>query len=527
MWARIKNSLFLILPLGVFLALWLMFWEPKIAGFIYDDGLYLLGARSLAEGQGYVIREHVPIIKYPPLFPALLSLIWLVWPTFPENLVAFKGFSLICIMLALLIFGFWLRRQGNSRLEAGALVLLIGLHPLIVHWSREVMSEPLYLLLTLAGLYWLDTWRQAPAPGKRRILLLALLSAAAFYTRSAGLSYVTGISVWLLRRYGRQVGLVYIGVVVLLCLPWFLWQELAGSSVVQTDYYWWVPFNQSYALEWMTRLLRSGSADVFFLDAPVKLLQAIGDTIFPLPALPGMDKVRPFVSVSLSLAVLGILFRKLWQEWRNAERKAWVFYLASYLVLLLFWSGQTLSQFHRFLIVVLPLMLWLLLDFLKNRKRYAVYATLCCLLISGSSLWRLGLRSWEHSQYLQLASIIWQDYEDSFRFIDRNLPKNAQLLAQYPMVYSLYTDLRFDLVNMIPRMGVSVSDEVFQRRFAHDLRQTGLRYVLLESFYQGGQDIKPYNEFMDKIIRANPDQYILLYRTPRGFIRLYQVLDKP
>ena len=59
------------------------------AGMFHDDGLYVVTARALAEGQGYRIISlpGSPLqTKYPILFPWLLSLIWRLAPAFPGNL---------------------------------------------------------------------------------------------------------------------------------------------------------------------------------------------------------------------------------------------------------------------------------------------------------------------------------------------------------------------------------------------------------------------------------------------------------
>src|SRR6266566_8900950 len=54
-----------------------------------DDGIYLVGAKSLAEGAGYRIQSlpRQPYqTKYPPLYSWLLSWIWKASPRFPANL---------------------------------------------------------------------------------------------------------------------------------------------------------------------------------------------------------------------------------------------------------------------------------------------------------------------------------------------------------------------------------------------------------------------------------------------------------
>ena len=63
--------------------------QTPAAGTFHDDGVYLVTAKALAEGQGYRIislPSEPPQTKYPILFPWLVSLVWHLNPSFPANL---------------------------------------------------------------------------------------------------------------------------------------------------------------------------------------------------------------------------------------------------------------------------------------------------------------------------------------------------------------------------------------------------------------------------------------------------------
>src|SRR5262249_2042512 len=65
-----------------------------------DDGIYLVCAKSLAEGTGYRILSlpNEPFqTKYPPLYSWLLSLIWRIDPRFPSNLPLFGLFTWVLL----------------------------------------------------------------------------------------------------------------------------------------------------------------------------------------------------------------------------------------------------------------------------------------------------------------------------------------------------------------------------------------------------------------------------------------------
>ena len=81
--------------------------KPDVTGFLYDDGMYLMVAKALANEQGYRLPEIVGspwFYKYPPLYPALLALFWKMNPHFPENIPWLKCLN---ILLALATLGLW------------------------------------------------------------------------------------------------------------------------------------------------------------------------------------------------------------------------------------------------------------------------------------------------------------------------------------------------------------------------------------------------------------------------------------
>ena len=68
-----------------------------VCGVYHDDGIYVITAKALAQGAGYrlINLPNSPLqTKYPILYPALLAIIWKIWPSFPKNLVAMQGVSL-------------------------------------------------------------------------------------------------------------------------------------------------------------------------------------------------------------------------------------------------------------------------------------------------------------------------------------------------------------------------------------------------------------------------------------------------
>src|SRR5687768_445560 len=80
--------------------------SPSIAGLYHDDGVYIVLAKSLAEGTGYTLMS-LPSpqaqAKYPFLYPYVLSLIWRLQPSFPDNIWLLKLLNFVALFAALLL----------------------------------------------------------------------------------------------------------------------------------------------------------------------------------------------------------------------------------------------------------------------------------------------------------------------------------------------------------------------------------------------------------------------------------------
>ena len=79
---------------------------PGVCGIYHDDGIYILTAKSLAEGDGYRLinlPDNLPQTKYPFLYPCLLALIWKIYPVFPQNVIIMQyvNISLAATAIAL------------------------------------------------------------------------------------------------------------------------------------------------------------------------------------------------------------------------------------------------------------------------------------------------------------------------------------------------------------------------------------------------------------------------------------------
>src|SRR5260370_30333334 len=82
-------------------AYWTALHAPAM-GMFHDDGIYAVTAKALATGRGYRIVSlptEIAQTKYPILFPALLAVVWKLFPEFSRNLLLLKVPTFLCTLL--------------------------------------------------------------------------------------------------------------------------------------------------------------------------------------------------------------------------------------------------------------------------------------------------------------------------------------------------------------------------------------------------------------------------------------------
>jgi len=200
--------------------------EPLPIGVFYDDAQYLVLAKSLATGQGYRFLNlpGAPLAThFPPGYPAFLSLLWRVAPSFPENVALFKFANAFLIAaVAGLVTEFGRRVLALPRpLAAVAAVAGAATIPSLV-LSSAIMSEPLFLALLLPLLWWCErVTDRVDAHRLRTAALLGVAVGALTLVRTHGIALVPAIGFAYLARRRRRETLAFAGAAMVTLAPWF------------------------------------------------------------------------------------------------------------------------------------------------------------------------------------------------------------------------------------------------------------------------------------------------------------------
>ncbi len=312
-------------------------------GAVYDDAVYVEIAKALATGQGYRYL-HLPgapfAVHFPPGYPVFLSLLWRLVPMFPANILLFKVANALLVAVAAI----WLARFARERFAlsapqaaAAAVVVSIGIPTLVL--SALVMSEPLFLAVTLPALI----LGERAVDGDRRAGLLigaGVLAGAATLVRTHGLALVGAVLLLLLWRRRYREALWYGAAAALVIAPWQWWAATHVGGLA-------VPLQGTYGpyLAWWAHAMRTGGLSFFAatvagtMSAITAMLAVIVAPVF----IPGAGMVA--LGLLLALSALGI-----WRMRRAAPTT--LVFLALYFAIVLAWPYSP----TRFLWCVWPLL---------------------------------------------------------------------------------------------------------------------------------------------------------------------------
>ncbi|MEX2030863.1 MAG: glycosyltransferase family 39 protein [Anaerolineales bacterium] len=298
------------------------------AGLRNDSYLYIVGADNIAAGLGYSRftgeGEIRPINHNPPLYSAWLAVSKGAAGVPTAEAARASNLALFGVTVVGVVFLVWkLSASPLASLGAG---LLVAVSPGMIDVYSMVMTEPLYLPLTLAALYLLSEELREHHPG--RLIGSALLIAAAYLTRYVGISLIATAVVGFLAARGAiwqraaRLG-VFLGLSAGLPALWLIRNlVLTGSATNRTLAWHAVPpetleIGVKTVLSWLLPMITLGAKAKGLIALPVLLALVLiairlrgkpGSAVFRIRQM-GLAELLAVHAIIYSLGFLGtILF---------------------------------------------------------------------------------------------------------------------------------------------------------------------------------------------------------------------------
>ncbi len=122
-------------------------------GMLLDDAVYVAQGKAVAQGNYRMLSlpGEPAQIKYPPLYPLLLSVVWMLAPSYPENLPALALVSWLLLPVALGAV-YWVLRDMVGGAVACGVCCVVALTPCVVFGAVNTLSELAYVAVLMAGL---------------------------------------------------------------------------------------------------------------------------------------------------------------------------------------------------------------------------------------------------------------------------------------------------------------------------------------------------------------------------------------
>lgn len=227
--AAANRSIWVLAALAL-VVLGLSAWRPTPAGVWHDDGVYMMIGQALADGEGLVyggVPGSPPAAKFPPLYSALLALLWLLLGDVGAVTLAASLLNLGLVVGSGLLLGRILHRRAGVPAAYAALggVLAFASGDVLRH-AIVPLSESLFVFLALLAL---SLWPRDESDDDFRAVSCALTALA--LTRSAAVAFIVGAAVTLLVQKRWKAALLASGPPLGAMLLWSAWAKRAAAAI--------------------------------------------------------------------------------------------------------------------------------------------------------------------------------------------------------------------------------------------------------------------------------------------------------
>lgn len=313
-------------------------WGHELASLEGDEFIYLLSAEHFSpwtepSSVAAYVASNSPS---PPLFPLVLGFLG-----GGDSILAANIIVTMFMLLSFVVFSFWLLEEGVTEWRAFVLAFLFAILPGTYMQALFVMSEGLYLILSMACL--LAVAKAENSQNDRWFVAAALCVAAVMLTRSAGWALFAAFAAYLMWHRCQKTWLLLI-VAALPATTWSIYKGVTGGTDGPTYF--------GLLLEWYLANPIWDSANPF----SVLLNQTVTEASRLWKGLSSDFTTTP-VGASV-FGVVGILFMGA-VAYRLYLRKLDGIYVAMYIAMILVWPfSYAANAEKRFAIAVIPILMF-------------------------------------------------------------------------------------------------------------------------------------------------------------------------
>ena len=515
--------------------------SPESFGRAHDDSIYVTTAKALATGDGYRIISlpYEPAqTKYPPLYPFLLSLVWRLFPEFPENLVPMMIMTIVATLSFLAASYFYItRKRYSSEWQAVIVLALAALNWRTVALVATLYSEMVYAILSVLALYLTEDYDEHDRSWGRGILAGVVIGLT-FLTRSLGVTLLIALAIHSIQRRRLKPALVPLAVGGAFVVGWAVWCYLNrttadGSNVAYyTDYV-------GHINQVVTSLhLQSGTPKLLVLLGLVGRNMLMFLVISPVVVILGIDYGPAQYLGFVSLFFLAGFIRQVRQEFRLLH-----IYMLCYLLMA---SFVPFPAYDRYLIPILPFVLMLMVSeasrsialirdgFARNggsiKRVGAVFVGLALVISAAAILYNHGSEILQRIRTTSFRKTTRPAPEDSeaIAWINQHASSSDVLVCYHDPAYFLYTGRKsarsLPMEEWVDWRENQGSMETVENLVFRTLERDNAGYLILTSAdFEAEDQTGQYQRIFSRIIDSHPDRFTAVFNSSDGRSRIFRV----
>ncbi|MEG2070443.1 MAG: hypothetical protein RR034_03610 [Bacteroidales bacterium] len=483
-WNKILNNKFVSLILFLVIALTFLsnysaMYDKKINSNGDNIYYYSLG-QALEQGIGFkdiiFIGTPNPHNHFPPGYPLFIAGIMKI---LPNNIDAIKTANGILLLLSIFLFFFIIKRTTGNVMVAFLTALLCCLHPTLLEWGSIMMSEMLFLFLSLSIIFLALDLRKKPLFSKEGIfnnlllLLLLCLISYVYFVRTMGLTIILAVILWSgiialealwqwwknrknedikLTKGNKRYFIQCILVGLLLCLSFGItklsWdQRNKNVGKLQSDYVndfkmkpdgevmttfedWSSRIKNNFGLYLTKWIPNSIYFTSFEKNAPITAGQWIRGVLIVLIMLWGVFKMKEggllfFLYTTITMGVLLI-----WPEQYGGGR-----YYVALLPLFIFFTLNGISE-----------MVALLFSLLLKKSNPIIFQSIAVIIFSVALLFPAYVEAQKEprkmaalSSWKKLGNPNLTNYIEACEWCGKNLPDTTRVICRKPEIFYMYS----------------------------------------------------------------------------------------
>jgi hypothetical protein len=465
------KSIFLLALTSVFI---LRCAPAQYLGRQQDDLVYIIASHALSHGSYRfpTVPGHPPLTMMTPGFPAILLPLTL---SFDEWMPAYQIFCALVAAATPWLYWLWLRRRIDDDATSVLAAVTFGTSPILLSQSGSVMTETLYTALSFVLLFALE--RARAAGGSFLLLLMTQL-------RPAGLAAVPAALIRPLRERRWKDAAKMAAPAAAAMAFWFWWSSSVSSGMEKV-----VELKVFYSGQGLSQVAAVAQDNLKYY------LSSWGASYLPEHLASGPPALI-LGGVLFFLSVVGLLM-VLWRDWLDPA--AWM--LLGGLALHAIWSWH----YERYLIPLLPLLLWTAIVALDEEPRIKLCALLIAQIAFQSHHW-LSRTAWSKIELAQ-----------TYGWLKANT-SSADILSSALYVRDGY---------YAARPSLPLPDSPRPEVFSQTLEKWRVKYVV----WQDGLDIglslgrtSPNHRMLDRaghFLKDDPGRYRLVYENRGEKARVY------